>query len=381
MLINHLKLANWRNFKEADVHLSRRVFIIGPNASGKSNFLDVFRFLKELAENGLTDAVEMRGGISSLRCFSAKRYPDITLELEIDSIWKYVLSFGGNKGAIPEVKKEQAFRMNNHKDKWISLLERPDNEDKKDPVRLTQTALEQISANKDFREIANFFKTISYQHLLPQVVRDPKDFSPKPTQNDPFGRDFIFRVWNTKEKTRNARLSKINSALKIAVPQLDELNVTLDEKTGIAHLIARYRHWRPQGAKQDESSFSDGTLRLMALLWTIFESTGPLLLEEPELSLHNEVVQKLPAIFSRIERSRRKKSRQIFVSTHSQALLQDKGIGPEEILILEPSDNGTKITHPDENDKELMRQGLTAADVLLPKTAPANIEQLSLLEI
>ena len=39
---------NWRNFGKISVQLQRRAFIVCPNASGKSNFLDVFRFLHDI---------------------------------------------------------------------------------------------------------------------------------------------------------------------------------------------------------------------------------------------------------------------------------------------------------------------------------------------
>lgn len=35
-----LYLKNWRNFGEVEVALPRRAFLVGPNASGKTNFLD-----------------------------------------------------------------------------------------------------------------------------------------------------------------------------------------------------------------------------------------------------------------------------------------------------------------------------------------------------
>jgi predicted ATPase len=43
---SRVHLENWRNFGAADVDLAQRVFVVGPNAAGKSNFLDVFRFLR-----------------------------------------------------------------------------------------------------------------------------------------------------------------------------------------------------------------------------------------------------------------------------------------------------------------------------------------------
>jgi predicted ATPase len=50
MLITHLALKNWRNFRSLDVPLREVSFLLGPNASGKSNILDVFRFLRDVSK-------------------------------------------------------------------------------------------------------------------------------------------------------------------------------------------------------------------------------------------------------------------------------------------------------------------------------------------
>jgi predicted ATPase len=55
--LQNWKIQNWKNFKKASASLSRRVFISGPNASGRSNFLDAFRFLRDVAGDGLHHAV------------------------------------------------------------------------------------------------------------------------------------------------------------------------------------------------------------------------------------------------------------------------------------------------------------------------------------
>ena len=52
MLISKLTLKNWRNFKSIDIDLTERVFIVGANASGKSNLLDAIRFLKDIVKPG-----------------------------------------------------------------------------------------------------------------------------------------------------------------------------------------------------------------------------------------------------------------------------------------------------------------------------------------
>jgi predicted ATPase len=64
--VTAIRLENWRNFAHVDVDLQRRVFLIGPNASGKSNFLDVIRFLYDIVSvgGGFQEAVRRAG-----RCF------------------------------------------------------------------------------------------------------------------------------------------------------------------------------------------------------------------------------------------------------------------------------------------------------------------------
>ena len=74
-------LENWRNFTSVDVDLSKRVFLVGPNASGKSNFLDVFRFLRDIVlSGGFQQAVTNgRNGVSLLRCLAARREIRLTV--------------------------------------------------------------------------------------------------------------------------------------------------------------------------------------------------------------------------------------------------------------------------------------------------------------
>jgi predicted ATP-binding protein involved in virulence len=62
------RLRNWRNFSAVDVPLSRRIFVVGPNAVGKSNLLDVFRFLRHptLEGGGLALPANAHRGLSHL---------------------------------------------------------------------------------------------------------------------------------------------------------------------------------------------------------------------------------------------------------------------------------------------------------------------------
>jgi predicted ATPase len=120
-------------------------------------------------------------------------------------------------------------------------------------------------------------------------------------------------------------------------------------------------------------------LRLIGLFWSLLEGESPLLLEEPELSLHSGIVSKLPALFYRLQR---KRNRQIFVSTHSSDLLSQKGIGAEEVVMLTPSQEGTRaeLASSVGEVRDLLAAGLTVADVALPRTTPSGLNQLDLFE-
>lgn len=380
MIISHIILKNWRNFRLVDVDLRDRIFVVGPNACGKSNFLDAFRFLRDLAKpgGGLQKAVGDRGGVSKIRSLSARQNPNVEIEIHLSEsngespIWKYSLGVKIKKGGKnqPVISHETVWR------KGETILDRPNSDDLQDELRLTQTYLEQINSNAEFREISNFFESILYLHLIPQLVRHPEAFAMPGLSEDPFGRTFLERVAKTSEKTRKSRLRKIEDALRFAVPQLKNLTDTKDEM-GVPHLEAIYEHWRPNAGKQREDQFSDGTLRLIGLLWSLLESDSLLLLEEPELSLNAAIISKLPALIHRLQKP---KKRQVILSTHSADLLSDRGIGGEEVLLMIPKPEGTevKLVSRIEDIKILLEGGLSIADAALPHTAPSDIEQLSL---
>jgi predicted ATPase len=376
MRFTKLFLQSWRNFLRVEVELRERMFVVGPNASGKSNLLDVFRFLRDIAEprGGFQQAVQSRDGVSRLRSLHARRYSDVIVDVTLDlegTSWRYRLAFGQDNVRRPIVKEERVWKGDR------AVLERPDDRDRQDAGRLGQTHLEQVSANREFREVAGFFAQVRYLHIVPQLIRDPERYARRNGGHDPFGGDFLeqlARMQKDQKRTFESRLRRINDALRVAVPQLKELRLERDE-TGRPHLRGLYEHWRPDAGWQSESQFSDGTLRLLGLLWSVLEGTGLLLFEEPELSLHEAVTRHLPSM---MWRATRKSRRQLFVSTHSAALLSDKSIGAEEVLLLRPTREDTSVTVAADNSEigALLEGGVPMGDAVLPRVAPAHPEQL-----
>ena len=384
MLISKLKLQNWRNFRRIEVDLRERVFVIGPNASGKSNLLDVFRFLRDIAQSkggGLQRAVATRGGLTKLRCLLARRDPEVLIEVELaervdtPAIWRYCLAFrseGTGKQRVI-IGKEKVEDLRTGK----VLMERPDKTDMTDPERLTETSLENVNANKDFREIAQFFGSLTYLHLVPQLLKHAELGASALLEGDPFGQSFLERIAKTTDRTQDARLKKIESALQACVPNMRNLRFKRDAITGTPHLEALYAHWRPDAGWQREDQFSDGTLRLLGIMWSLLDGDSLLLLEEPELSLNESIVRQIPPLLWQMQR-KAKYRRQVFITTHSEAMLEHSSVDPREVLRLEPSADGTKANPATQQEIALVKAGYSVAEAMVPKTDLGKFAQLSI---
>jgi predicted ATPase len=340
-LITHIRLRNWRNFVDVQADLGWRTIIAGPNASGKTNLLDALCFLRGLAAEGggLRKAVRRRGGVHKLRCLSARQLSDVGILVragpeENTAHWEYELHFNQDRLSQPVVKLERLSRMGE------DIIQRPDADDCADPERLTQSFLEQRGIFGETKALTVFLRSIRYVNVVPQLMREPDRLVSG--RVDICGAGLLESMASTPARSRNARLRKILEAVTAAVPHLSELSVYRDER-GRPHLRARYRHWRAKGAWQSEDQFSDGTLRLIGLLWTLLDAPGPVLMEEPELALHPRVVNLLPGILTRLQKQ---SGRQVLLTTSSPDFVEGEGVDPAEILVVVPAEEDTTVFRP-----------------------------------
>ena len=145
----------------------------------------------------------MRGGMGEIRTLQARTPAGLKLAVQVGTdetpdMWTYSLRFRNHpQKHLPVVMEEEVRKRGE------LVLKRPEAPDKKDPERLAQTYLEQIVVNREFRELAEFLKSIRYLHIVPHLVRDPERSIGK--HDDPFGGDFLEKVASTPSKTRDAR--------------------------------------------------------------------------------------------------------------------------------------------------------------------------------
>jgi predicted ATPase len=386
MRFTRLKLENWRNFRSVDVSLAGRVFIVGPNASGKSNLLDALRFLRDIADpaGGLRRAVDERRGMNAIRSLHAPTErpsparppapssdPPVLVEVQAEiegRPWRYSLALANLHGEATVVSEEVDGPDG-------ELLRRPSPDDTQDPELLSQTHIEQISANKSFRKLTELLASVEYAHLVPELVRQPRPSTGHGARRDAYGTDLLDSIRALSNEERDRRLGLLQGQLAKVIPQLQRLLYVPDER-GTPHLGASFVVGGSVYSIHLEDQLSDGTLRLLGLLWVLGAGASPLLLEEPEMSLHAAAVRQIPQVLAR---AASRMDRQILVSTHSEQMLSDTGIDPSEILILTPTDSGTRVSVGSEDPTlvALAESDAPLSGVLVAKTKPRDVEQLS----
>lgn len=113
MLIKKIKLSNFKCFDEVEVDLNDFNVLVGANASGKSNFLQAFKFLNDIQEYGLENAVSLQGGGDYLKNFNSEKNL-VSLSFEILPLKNLFFFEGGRTPmhAIVLQKREITYEIN-----------------------------------------------------------------------------------------------------------------------------------------------------------------------------------------------------------------------------------------------------------------------------
>ena len=66
MKIEKIEVENFKCFDHIKLELNNFNVIIGKNASGKSNIINIIKFIKDMLINGIDEAIDLQGGINYL---------------------------------------------------------------------------------------------------------------------------------------------------------------------------------------------------------------------------------------------------------------------------------------------------------------------------
>ncbi len=353
-----LKLAvrGFRRLAEVDVELRPLTVLIGANGVGKSSFLDALSLLASSARGNLNSVISDMSGLSSMITHDRSSEVGFGISMTVPGHepLDYSLSLRPQAQAYSIDQETLRQRRDTHKVPFLHIeshgtdvkyfevkqgkLVRPNWEHS--PL---ESSLSQVP--RLFREPEEFRQRLAsstFYHVLNveprSPVRLPQAMRPAalPGRN---GEDLVSSLYYLREAEPD-RFEAVEDSLKAAFPGFRRLDFP-PVAAGTLSMTWRDRNFsQPMYTHQ----LSEGILRFLWLA-TLLQSPGLTaltLLDEPEVSLHPELLNLLAGLL-REAASRRT---QIVVATHSDRLV--RFLRPDEVLVMDYADDGTsKLTWAD----------------------------------
>lgn len=105
MLLTGLKIKNFKSIASADIDFEPLTMLVGANASGKSNLINVFRFISNITTEGIDNAVALQGGIPYLANASLPKGTPIEISFTLDLSNEGWVRSTGKKAVALEIQK------------------------------------------------------------------------------------------------------------------------------------------------------------------------------------------------------------------------------------------------------------------------------------
>lgn len=361
--LTHIAITNWRNFAHIEFDLASRLFVIGPNSSGKTNLLAALRFLSDVARLGLAATSENWGGperyfrsgtdSASFTVTVGVDTREVTYDLSLQRLTgipgENVLEGDQLRILEPRVLDDRADLFS-----WKDVAESfgcdPAHGRKGEadisflPSEYAGEKLlidgEEVPVIRDAKQVrlgASYFRKmlagIRYIHPNPKKMLERAD------RYDPdHGTGFFQHAGRFSDQQLNAVVDRICPIMASVVPEIPNLSY---QRMGLGTELVFYSDTPVRGASgvYSHEQFSEGTLRLLGLLFdlaTLPRDTSIVLIEEPETFLQASVVRSLSSLLAEVAMN---SDVQMIISTHSPELIDSELVLPSQILMLR-SENG-----------------------------------------
>jgi predicted ATPase len=390
MAIKKIKICNFKSFNNAEIDFNAFNCVIGANAAGKSNFLQIFQFMKQCIDYGLDNAISMQGGINYL-CninigstkplyllinFDFEKTPkysisqnDLIIKI-IELIYEFEIKFNKNLSYYL-VKKDKLILKTN----FYQKLRKPGKKEVKlsaGEIIINNTKGDidiQIKADPEIAlNINNIFSPFLYERKLrdKKILAESSFFS-IPIIKEIFTSISIYNINPRLSKaaipiTGKAELEEDGSNLPIILKKilsdkqlspkffnlLNELlpfvdNVNIEERVDKT-IFLKFKEKYYKKDYLPAFLLSDGTINATAMIITLyFENKPIIIIEEPERNVHPYLMSRIVSMMKDAS-----KSKQIIITTHNPELVKYANI--EDIILISRDNKGfSNITKPHTN--------------------------------
>ena len=347
----NISVRGFRRLQNIDLEMRNLIVMIGANGAGKTSFLDVLSILAASASGNLQNLLQLKGGLNEILTRGKLQELEIEISMQVpdkQTPLNYSLTLSP-KGLSYEVRDESLTQQRNPNRpepfKYIESqgldikyfqdgngLVRPNWEH--NPL---ETSLSQVP--KMYREPEDLRKSLAsctyYGALdvsekspirLPQAMRPAK----LPGAS---GENLVSCLYDLRETDRD-RFEMVENIISAAFPDFERLNFP-PVAAGTMSMTWTDRNF-PQPFYVHE--LSEGTLRFLWLVALLQSQTltTVTLLDEPEVSLHPELLRHL--VYLMREAS---KHTQLIVATHSDRLI--RFLKPSEVLVCDLEEGEAKM--------------------------------------
>ena len=342
MKLTHIAITNWRNFAHIEFDMSSRLFVVGPNSSGKTNLLAALRFLGDVARRGLVAASEDLGGPDRYFRSGADSAVFVATFNDTQNSTEFALFLRLMSAGSESTKRGSdadqtfAFPMTDPltgelNDRYLDVHQTITAGGKKPTDEGESFPVEDEEAQRT--RVRQTLAGIRYIHPNPKKMLERSD------RYDPdHGTGFFQHVGRFSDQQLDAVVDRIRPIMASVVPEIPNLSY---QRMGLGTEVVFYSDTPVRGASgvYSHEQFSEGTLRLLGMLFdlaTLPRDTSVVLIEEPETFLQASVVRSLPSLLAEVAMNR---DVQMVISTHSPELIDSELVLPSQVLMLR-SENG-----------------------------------------
>lgn len=371
-MITRIQARNYRCLRYIDQELGPFHVLIGPNASGKTTFLDVVSFVGSMLENGLDRAIEERS--SDFRDLVWKRNEsgfEIAIEADIPerikkklakpfSFFRYEIRIEPDpQTELPGISAERAWllpakteekviqrdlfpvdqvppvtivsssipraqrvltKTSHGSDNFYVEARSPKAPNSKGwmptfKLGRKKSALANLPEDEEKFPVATWFKGMLQGRLQTIMLNSLKLRMPSPVKyKTGFSPDGANLPWVVYQLERNKeRFNWWLGHVQTALPEICNVHTVERQEDRSRYLVISYEN----GLEVPSWMVSDGTLRLLALTVLAYAPTieGVCLLEEPENGIHPQAVESVFNSLSQVYNA------QVLLATHSPVVL------------------------------------------------------------
>ncbi len=366
MAIKRIQVKNFKSFKDLDIELGKFNIVIGANASGKSNFIHIFEFLRDIAIDGLENAISMQGGIEYLRNININHEEAMSFDIE-ETHTNYDFALKSTQKALGfEITRDICSLNQPFIDRGKTFYEiikissekgniKYDNLTGKTSLKI-EDKFPAFFIDESIPKNTLILENIIYNFIEPRTSSiynnmSIYDFDPKlPKRGTPItgkaqlvknGENLSIVLKNIIKYDDERR--KLLNLLKDVLPFIDDINV---EKFADKSLLFNLKESYSGNNYLPASFLSDGTINIAALIIALYFDKKPFtIIEEPEKSIHPFLISKVIGMMK--DASQHK---QIIVTTHNPEMIKHADL--DDILLVSRDKEGfSEISRPSEKEE------------------------------